>query len=668
MRLLRQAHIPDGDFKAVRGKPGFWRVAQTSDGVWWFLTPQNQLQFMNGVTTVQPYQLARDPTGPSFVSRDWHPDAQGKGDLVAWGQATWARIRVIGFKGLGGWCNPVFHEIRGVPISRDLNIWSWMSPKDRLFYSPGWAKTAEHAVQVQVTPLKDNHDLIGYYTDNELDWDDSGSGPAIYFNHLAPNDPNRLQVISVIKSVWPSISQFNADWGTHFKQWSDLDHWPTLVDNTAEDQQAYGRLFTAWLSHLARDYFKLTTALIHKYDPNHLVLGVRYRGYAPLEVVRASRGYTDAQSINLYVGDGLLDQDMFTMIYGQSRQPVIVTEYSFHALDGRSGDRDTVGFAAQVPDQRARADGYRLMTSRMARVPYIIGGDWFQWMDEPPSGRSSDGEDVNFGIVDVDDRPYKMLSDAVAQTAPLLNPLHANSPNDDRKGVWRAGFMPLPVAQVPYLVNPPTINGELSDWPASALLQGVQHSQTIGLERSSIPPPNVYLGWTPKGLYLGLEVFDNDIDGAPADGWWWTRDNVELFFSTRAVKPDQNSYTPFCQQFFFVPQAWPGKDGLNGVLGQWHRRGDAIKANIVPQPDVRWAARVLSNRYVVEMYFPAAALHGWDPAHHPTLAFNLHVRNYQHAQDYFWSASKEIRTQLRPGTWGTLQLEPPPTALLSYAK
>jgi len=42
-------------------------------------------------------------------------------------------------------------------------------------------------------------------------------------------------------------------------------------------------------------------------------------------------------------------------------------------------------------------------------------------------GRSSDGRDVNFGVVDVHDTPYELLVDAVKQTSPKLNPLHAVS-------------------------------------------------------------------------------------------------------------------------------------------------------------------------------------------------------------------------------------------------
>lgn len=641
-------------FTSVHGKKGFWQLVKTADGVWWYRSPEGRLEFMNTVTTVQPYQVARDRIGPSYVSRDWDGGITAKGDFLHWANATWKRVHAVGFKGLGAWCNPAFHQI-DVPISRDLNVWTWMSPGSKRFYSKDWAPTAEHAIKVQVEPLKDNHNVIGYFIDNELDWGDGGAGPSLYFDNLPPGDPNRRQVIDVMKSIWTTLDSFNKDWGTQFKDWKELDSWPTLAHGQSG---AYGRLFAAWLSHLSEDYFRLTTGLIRKYDPNHLILGVRFKGWAPLEVVRASKGYTDAQSLNMYVGDGFLDADLFRMMNEESGQPVIITEYSFHALDGRSGNRNTVGFAAQVLDQQARADGYRLLTTRLARVPYIVGADWFQWMDEPPSGRSNDGEDVNFGIVDVDDRVYKLLADSIRKTTPLLNPLHAASPHDDGKDIWRESFANKPVMHVPYLTHPPKLNGELSDWAPDTRLPGIRHSQTIGLERSSVPLPQVYMGWTREGLYLGMEVFDNDIQGTPADGWWWTRDHVEFFLSTRPVSSDQNAYDPYCHQFFFVPQSFPVADGIAGVVGQWHRPGDALKGNLIPHPTIRCAVRVLSDRYVLEMFIPGKALHGWDPVKQPAMAFNVHASNFQHALDYFWSAPKEVRTQLRPCTWGSLYLEP----------
>lgn len=645
------------EFPVLHGHAGFWRIGQDASNVWWFISPSGKKEFMNMVTTVQPYQRGRDPNGPTFISTDWDGGATPNGNLDLWARETLARVRAIGFKGLGAWCHPIFHNYN-IPMSRDLNISSWTGVGDKRLYSSNWAAAAELAVKEQCAPLQNNVNLVGYFTDNELDWGDGSSGPAIYFDHLPKDDANRVQVEKVIQATWTTVAQFNKDWNAKLTSWNDLDTW----DRLPKDQQpkAYTRLFSAWLSHLAHDYFRMTTALVHKYDPNHLILGVRFRGYAPTEVVRASKGYTDAQSINYYVGDARLDLDQFRMMNEAADQPIIVSEYSFNSLDGRSGDRNLVGFAAQVLDQQARADGYRLMTTRMARVPYIIGADWFQWMDEPPSGRSNDGEDVNFGVVDIDDRPYQALTASIKATTPLLNPLHAKSVSDDQQDVWRESFATKPVAHVPYLTKPISINGELSDWPAEAKLEGIRHSQTIGLDRSQLPLPNVYLGWTDAGLYLGLEVFDNDIEGAPAKGWWWTKDNVEFWISTKPVASDQNTYDADCQQFFFVPNDETAADGVSGVVGQWHRPGDAITDNIIPQPDIRQATRILPDRYVVEMFIPAKALHGWDPKTQPAMAFNIHVRNFQHALDYFWSAPKEVMTQLRPNTWGNMYLEPAP--------
>jgi hypothetical protein len=642
-------------YKQIRGAEGYWRVAQTPSGVWWFLSPQDKPEFINSVTTVQPFQIARDKEGPAFISSDYDGGLAMNGNLNQWAARTVVRVRQTGFKALGAWSNPVFHK-QNIPMTRDLNLWSWMHGPARRFYSPEFAATAEEAVKSQVEPLRTNKNLIGYFLDNELDWGDDNSGPGVYFDQLPASDPNRAEVVRIIQSVWTTIDKFNHDWRTKLKDWKDIDAWATLP---REQHKPYARLFSAWLSHLAEDYFRLTTTLVHKYDPNHLILGVRFKGYALPEVVRASRGYTDVVSINYYPADARLDPDMFRMMHELSGQPVMLSEYSFHALDGRSGNRNTVGFVGQVMDQQARADGYRLMTTRLARVPFIIGADWFQWNDEPPSGRANDGEDANFGVVDIDDRTYDVLADSIRKTTPLLNGLHDKSPKDDGHEIWRESFADKPVARVPYLSKRIRLNGELSDWPKEAKVQGVRHSQTVGLERSKLPLPNVYLGWREDGVYLGCEVFDSDIQGAPAQGWWWTRDNFEFWISTRPVASDQVSYDAFSHQFFFVPNSFPGDDGLAGIVGQMHREGDALKESLIPHPLIKQVCRIFPDRYVVEIFIPAKALNGFDPKKQNALAFNIHFRNFQHALDYFWSAPSDVLTQLRPNTWGPIYLEPP---------
>lgn len=671
MRARARELVPP--YKFVRGREGFWRLAQTQEGVWWFVSPEGNREWLNTVTTVQPFQLARDANGAQYVSRDYNGGTTEKGDMKVWATKTLERVKAAGFKGLGAWCNPIFHDF-DVPMTRDLNLWKWVNGEKNSIrvFDPLFEKYVEAGVVAQVVKLRENKNLVGYYIDNEIEWGDQLIGPRLYFDHLKPENPNRVELVAVIRRLWPTVEEFNAAWGSELKTWKELDTWETLPLRFGERGRegnfaAYVKLLSVWMEHAAREYFRVTVTNIRKHDANHLVLGVRFKNWAPPEIVRASRQWTDAQSLNSYVGDGRLDREMYSMMYVESGfQPVIITEYSFHALDGRSGNRNTVGFAAQVPDQRARAEGYRLYTTRLASVPYVVGADWFQWADEPPSGRNFDGEDVNFGIVDIDDRPYDHMLAAIRKTTPLLNTLHATSATDGEMGppetesadsVWRESYAKKPLAQVPYLQMAPTLNGELSDWPNAARIASIRHSKTIGLERSRVPLPNVYAGWREEGLYLAFEVFDQDIQGADPKGWWWTRDCVEWWISTRPIPPDQNWYDPSCHQFFFVPQEFP-RDGVSGTVGRWHRPGDALTDNLIPEPNVKQTARVLPGKYVVEMLIPATSLNNFNPTAQPRLGFNMHARNWQNATDYFWSAPKEMQTQLRPNTWGTLYLLP----------
>ncbi|MDZ7637752.1 MAG: hypothetical protein U5J83_05810 [Bryobacterales bacterium] len=54
----------------------------------------------------------------------------------------------------------------------------------------------------------------------------------------------------------------------------------------------------------------------------------------------------------------------------------------------------------------------------------FIGTSWFQWVDQPVTGRM-DGENYNIGLVDVTDRPYTELLDAMKTTHQRLFDVHA---------------------------------------------------------------------------------------------------------------------------------------------------------------------------------------------------------------------------------------------------
>ena len=54
----------------------------------------------------------------------------------------------------------------------------------------------------------------------------------------------------------------------------------------------------------------------------------------------------------------------------------------------------------------------------------MIGTHWFQWLDEPVTGRM-DGENYNIGMVDVTDVPYSGLLEGVRAAHRRLFDVHS---------------------------------------------------------------------------------------------------------------------------------------------------------------------------------------------------------------------------------------------------
>ena len=75
-------------------------------------------------------------------------------------------------------------------------------------------------------------------------------------------------------------------------------------------------------------------------------------------------------------------------------------------------------------DQAERGTAYRYYVEQAASFPAFIGSSWFQWVDQPSTGRM-DGENYNIGLVDVTDRPYEPLIDAMKTTHRRLQAVHA---------------------------------------------------------------------------------------------------------------------------------------------------------------------------------------------------------------------------------------------------
>ena len=100
-------------------------------------------------------------------------------------------------------------------------------------------------------------------------------------------------------------------------------------------------------------------------------------------------------------------------VYKLTGKPVLVTEFAFRAQN--SGLPNTKGAGPKVADQKARAKAYADYVTRLEGLPEAVGYHWFEWSDEPKEGRF-DGENSNYGFVNIADEPYESFVEA-AQAA-----------------------------------------------------------------------------------------------------------------------------------------------------------------------------------------------------------------------------------------------------------
>src|SRR5436305_3248893 len=138
--------------------------------------------------------------------------------------------------------------------------------------------------------------------------------------------------------------------------------------------------------------------------------------------------HVDAIAVNYNVdaGDGWVARYFFDGLEALSgRKPILLTEWFFAARENRTGNRNN-GHLMTVGTQAERARGAAAATENFARIPAIVGSQWFQYYDHPKGGRP-DGEDYDFGLVDIDNRPYEELTAALSEANRRAPAIHAGA-------------------------------------------------------------------------------------------------------------------------------------------------------------------------------------------------------------------------------------------------
>jgi hypothetical protein len=381
---------------------GFFRVEQ-ADGRWWFVDPDGHQFFSTSATGLTgrggdarlkgredyfaalPPSDATDGRGSQTGFYAWNlARRHGAQTRTNWMALALRRLDCWGLNTIGNWSDRRLWDSHRKAYQVNLEGWGmrngYLGMPD--VYAEEFPSIVDRDAAAQCAPRKNDPWLLGYFIANEPPW------------------PGRESlVVSIILDSPPSAIQREAK------------AFLSAGDTPARRREFVYRAFDR--------YLELIMAAIRRHDPNHLILGLRFGGsLPPPEMLRASKVF-DVYSMNVYATE--VNRRTMEQIYRVTGRPILVGE--FHCgVPGR-------GLAAglvQVRDQAERGVAYRYYVESAAAFPAFIGSSWFQWIDQPCTGRM-DGENYNIGLVDVTDRPYLELIEAMRATHRRLQAVHTGN-------------------------------------------------------------------------------------------------------------------------------------------------------------------------------------------------------------------------------------------------
>jgi hypothetical protein len=389
----------------ARAQQGFFRVEQR-ERVWWVIDPDGKPGLSIGIDHIAWEADKIRGTGPApyrEAVEKIYPDRN------AWGLMALARMRLWGFNTIGAWSDADLWEHK-VPYTVILDIASqagadWQHGKPVDVYDPKFEKTAQEIGAKDCAPRANDRWLLGYFTDNELrwgrDWRGKESMLEMYLK-LPAGAGGREKAIEFLRERYGGeIAKLNSAWRIKAKDFASA---APLVENDAFQSDV-----SAFLEQVAARYFEICAQAIRGADPNHMILGARFAGRVPDAAFRAAKSL-DIVSVNIYEFD---PRPLVRRVAELTGRPVMIGEFAFRAED--SGLPNTRGAGPNVPNQLARAKAYTDYVNWLLSVPEAVGYHWFEWVDEPKEGRF-DGEDSNYGLVNIRDKPYEDFVNAAKAT------------------------------------------------------------------------------------------------------------------------------------------------------------------------------------------------------------------------------------------------------------
>lgn len=501
-----------------QGPDSGFRVTTDQAGRFWFQRGDQGERFLSiGVNSVAHAQHLPRPG-----TRYYDPlERQFNGDVAAWARSSAAILQDANFNTVACWSSPevVDSALVHTPI---LYVAEFKDDRCLAGLRPDFESLVERRTREVMAPFEGRGDVLGVFLDNEMPWWGRTAWdikPTYTMLEraleLEPSDPARLAAVSFLKERHGSPEGLSKAYGATLGSWDDLES--TYLRMCASPEAMADR--AAFTELASERFFARSTAVVRRLHPGVLILGVRFAGDAPDSVIQATAKYSDVISVNSYSPTPESTRNLLARYWVLGQKPLIVTEFSWRAKENQSGNPNTRGAGAVVATQQDRADKFSQFIAEIAAEPMVLGYHWFQWADQSPQGRF-DGEDSNFGVVDLEHRPYKTLLSAMRQVNATAPEIHGSSTRPfptrapERRGVtYQPGQHPN---------RPPQMNlfresaGPIDPWHAAdAKLKVSTVDGVMILEYQTGKEYGVGVGFrgpTSQALSVGPK-FSTDLDG-----------------------------------------------------------------------------------------------------------------------------------------------------------
>ncbi len=369
---------------------GFFYPKQIGDR-WWLVDPEGYLFLHKAVVAVSPVGGAG---AKAAFNNKFGSDAN-------WVASTTSLLWSNGFNGLGAWSDVTRMRAAAHPLVY-TRIWNFMSsygakrggtyqksghigyPKDCIFvFDPEFEVFCDNYAK-QLAKSKDDPWLLGHFSDNEMPF----KRDALL---------NYLQLPEKDTGYQAARTWLQARHGAQ----------ATIKDITEQDRKDF-------LAHVTDRYYRIVSAAIKKYDPNHCFLGSRFHGgelnYP--EVFRAAGAYVDVMAVNYY-RTWTPSPEKLTMWSKESGRPILITEWYVKGAD--AGLANTSGAGWIVKSQEDRGRFYQHFTLGLLESKVCVGWHWFKYSDNDPAepGTDPSNRDANKGIVTARYETYPALLEAM---------------------------------------------------------------------------------------------------------------------------------------------------------------------------------------------------------------------------------------------------------------